>query len=47
MFKGVIVDPIGININYKKLEGYGLILILFSFGWQMLETDLSNLFTDC
>lgn len=34
------------KLNYKKLEGYGLILILFSFGWQMLETDLSNLSTD-
>lgn len=29
----------------KKLEGYGLILILLSFGWQMLEQDLSNLST--
>ncbi|HRX23324.1 MAG: hypothetical protein H6548_02000 [Chitinophagales bacterium] len=26
----------------KNLEGTGLIFILFSFGWQMFETDLSN-----
>lgn len=25
------------------LEGFGLILLLLSFGWQMLEQDLSNL----
>lgn len=33
------------KISNKKLEGFGLILILLSFGWQLLEinlTDLSN-----
>jgi hypothetical protein len=30
----------------KKLEGYGLILILFSFGWEYLEYNLDNINND-
>lgn len=33
------------NLSNRRLEGYGLILVLISFGWQLLEinlTDLSN-----
>ncbi|MBD78616.1 MAG: hypothetical protein CL840_06840 [Crocinitomicaceae bacterium] len=26
----------------KKIEGWGLVLLLISFGWQMLDTELAN-----
>jgi len=50
MFKEVFIlktfnKIIRMKISNRKLEGYGLILILVSFGWQLLEinlTDLSN-----
>lgn len=31
------------KITNKKLEGYGLILILISFGWQYLEYNLDSI----
>lgn len=34
------------RISNKKIEGIGLILVLFAFGWQLLEYDLANLSND-
>lgn len=33
-------------ITDKKLEGWGLILILISFGWQFIEVNLADISND-
>ncbi|MFA5906989.1 MAG: hypothetical protein WC836_23885 [Desulfobacula sp.] len=34
------------GLSNNKIEGIGLILVLFAFGWQLLENDLANLAND-
>lgn len=34
------------GLSNNKIEGLGLILVLFAFGWQLLENDLANLAND-